>query len=98
MRVKSSATSSPPRSPKRTLNNNNILSDSYSKGSLIQLANGDLRRVEDLRTEDFVSSAEQSPKLRMTDSTVVRIEENPVAGTATITLSYNQRRTQVRRF
>lgn len=94
-RGKLTVTSSPPRSPKRTLNNNTVPGN-FAKGSLIQLANGDLRRVEDMRTEDFVMSAEQSTKLRLADSTVVRIEENPITGTATITLSYNQRRTQVK--
>lgn len=84
----------PPLSPKRTLNNNTVPGN-FAKGSLIQLANGELRRVEDMRTEDFVVSAQQSPELRLADSTVVRIKENSVAGTATITLSYNKRRTQV---
>lgn len=88
------ATQSPPESPKKPLNNNTV-TGSFAKGSLIRLANGDLRRVEDMRTEDFVTSAQQSPELRLADSTVVRIEENPIMGTATITLSYNQRRAQV---
>lgn len=94
-RGKLTSASSPPRSPKRTVNNNTIPSN-FVKGSLIQLANGELRRVEDMKTEDFVMSAEQCPKLRLADSTVVRIEENPITGTATITLSYNQRQSQVR--
>lgn len=54
--------------------------------------------MEDMKTEDFVMSAEQCPKLRLADSTVVRIEENPITGTATITLSYNQRQSQVSSF
>ncbi|XP_063930978.1 ataxin-1 [Zophobas morio] len=89
------ATMSPPRSPKKSINNNNTVPNNFSKGCLIQLTNGELRKIEDMRTEDFVSSAEHSPELRLAESTVVRIEENHVNGTATITLSYNQRRTQV---
>nr|XP_015833107.1 PREDICTED: ataxin-1 isoform X1 [Tribolium castaneum] len=94
-RKRFNATMSPPRSPKKPINNNNTVPSNFTKGSLIQLANGELRKIEDMRTEDFVSSAEHSPELRLAESTVVRIEENHATGTATITLSYNQRRTQV---
>lgn len=90
------ATMSPPRSPKKTLNNN-FLPSSFAKGSLIQLYNGELRKIEDMRTEDFISSAERSPELRLAESTVVRIEEKHM-GNATITLTYNQRRAQVSLF
>lgn len=88
------ATMSPPRSPKRTLNNN-TLPGNFAKGSLIQLHNGELRKIEDMRTEDFVMSAERSPELRLAESTVVKIEDNQQTGNATITLTYNQRRAQV---
>ncbi|KAL3275115.1 hypothetical protein HHI36_019886 [Cryptolaemus montrouzieri] len=89
------ATMSPPRSPKKSLNNNCVIAGGFAAGSLIQLANGELRRIEDMRTEDFISSAENNPELRLAESTVVKIEENKSTGNATITLSYNQRRTQV---
>lgn len=89
------AATSPPRSPKKTLNNNTVAGN-FAKGSLIQLYNGELRRIEDMRTEDFVMSAERSPELRLAESTVVRIEENQHVGNATITLTYNQRRAKVR--
>lgn len=78
----------PPEPPRRRHNAN------FTRGSLIQLASGELRRVEDMRTEDFVSSAEQSPALRLDPSTVVRIHEGP-AGAATLTLSYGEHHTQV---
>lgn len=87
--------SSPPQSPAKPFNNNNAVSGNFKKGSLILLANGKTKLVEDMRTEDFVQSVERSPELQLADSTVVRIEENPITGTTTITLSYNQRRTQV---
>ncbi|XP_021923541.1 uncharacterized protein LOC110831632 [Zootermopsis nevadensis] len=82
----------PPEIPKRrsvALQNTN-----FTKGSLIQLASGELRRVEDMRTEDFVSSAEKSPALRLDPSTVVRIQEGS-GGTARLTLSYGEHNTQV---
>lgn len=85
---------SPPKSPAKTLNNN-VVSGNFTKGSLIELANGELKKVEDMRTEDFVMSAQGCPELRLADSTVVKIEENPITGTGTITLSYNNRRSQV---
>lgn len=88
---------SPPTTPtKPALNtNNNTVPGNFTKGSMIQLATGQLRRVEDMTTEDFVLSAEKSPELRLAESTVVLIAENPKTGTATITLSYNKNRTQV---
>ncbi|CAG9818532.1 unnamed protein product [Phaedon cochleariae] len=85
---------SPPRSPKKPLNNN-TLPGSFAKGSLIKLHNGELRRIEDMRTEDFIMSAERSPELRLAESTVVKIEEQQQTGNATITLTYNNRRAQV---
>ncbi|KAK9701090.1 Ataxin-1 and HBP1 module (AXH) [Popillia japonica] len=87
------STVSPPQSPGKSFNNNTVPVN-FSKGSLIQLANGALRKVEDMKTEDFVLSAEKSPELRLENSTVIKIEENPITRTVTITLTYNQRRTQ----
>lgn len=86
----SAAVSSP-----RTINNNTIIPMGFGRDSLIRLATGELKRVEDMRTEDFVKSAQQCPELRLADSTVVKIESNGNVGTARITLSYNQNRTQV---
>lgn len=67
----------------------------FVKGSIIQLANGDLKRVEDLQTEDFVSSAQVSADLKVDSSTVVRIEEHPEVGTATLGFSVGEHRVQV---
>lgn len=71
----------------RSTNNNNP-STNFTKGSLIELANGDLRPVEDMRTEDFVSSSNKNPELQLAETTVVKI----VHGTqhnVLITFSYN---------
>lgn len=67
----------------------------FSRGALIQLDGGQLRRVEDMRTEDFVLSAERSAELRLADSTVVRLLRRPATDTVTLTLSYNRNRAQV---
>ena len=69
----------------------------FMRGSIIQLASGDLKRVEDLRTDDFVSSADVSGDLKIDSSTVVRIEENLERGTALLGFSVGQHRVQVSR-
>ncbi|XP_068603508.1 ataxin-1a [Brachionichthys hirsutus] len=46
----------------------------FIKGSIIQLADGELKRVEDLKTEDFIQSAEITGELKIDSSTVERIE------------------------
>ncbi|XP_066154997.1 uncharacterized protein Atx-1 [Euwallacea fornicatus] len=87
------STASPPRSPRKHLNNNTVPAN-FQKGQLVQLGNGELKRIEDMRTEDFVQSAEKNPALRLAESTVVKIEEGK-EGHVTITLTYDQRRAQV---
>ncbi|XP_075225555.1 uncharacterized protein LOC142326756 [Lycorma delicatula] len=73
-----------------------VLPASFNKGSLIQLANGELKRVEDMRTEDFVTSAERSPALRLDPSTVVRIEPSSSNKSVNLlTLSYGENKSQV---
>lgn len=76
---------------------NNISLTNFAKGSLIELANGDYRRVEDLRTDDFVQSAEKSADLELAACTVVKIvaaHHNHVM----ITFSYDENRSKVRIF
>ncbi|KAH9507722.1 hypothetical protein Btru_053538 [Bulinus truncatus] len=67
----------------------------FMKGSIIQLADGTLKRVEDLRTEDFVNSAEISSDLKVDSSTVVKIDEHPDRGTAMLSFSVGEHRVQV---
>lgn len=45
----------------------------FTKGAIIQLATGELKRVEDLQTQDFVKSAEVSTGLKIDSSMVVDI-------------------------
>ncbi|XP_050517648.1 protein mono-ADP-ribosyltransferase PARP4 isoform X2 [Diabrotica virgifera virgifera] len=89
------ATMSPPRSPRKPPLNNNTITGSFAKGSLIQLHSGEMRRIEDLRTEDFILSAAKSAEVKLAESTVVKIEDNQQLGNTTITLTYNNRRDQV---
>ncbi|XP_063704065.1 ataxin-1 [Culicoides brevitarsis] len=78
-------------------NNNNDTSNNnmhFTKGSIIELATGELKRVEDMRTEDFILSAKNSSKLELQDSTVVKItpSSNQVI---VITFSLNKNQNQV---
>jgi hypothetical protein len=90
---------SPPRgkegSLKHRLLGRTVTPGRFSRGALIQLGGGQLRRVEDMRTEDFLISAERSPELRLAESTVVQLLRRPAADTVTLTLSYNGNRAQV---
>ncbi|XP_064466403.1 ataxin-1-like isoform X2 [Ornithodoros turicata] len=49
----------------------------FMKGSIIQLGNGLLKKVEDLNTDDFINSASVSRDLRIDSSRVVRIADLP---------------------
>ncbi|KAK3086704.1 hypothetical protein FSP39_022205 [Pinctada imbricata] len=67
----------------------------FMKGSIIQLTNGELKRVEDLQTEDFVQSAEISDDLKIDSSTVVKIEESVDRGTAILGFVVGEHKVQV---
>lgn len=92
------ASMSPPRSPKRQHNSNTMNNIGFLAGSLIQLATGGVKKVEEMKTEDFICSADNNPELRLEESTVVKIDENRTTGNINVTLSYNQRRMQVNIF
>ncbi|XP_073834485.1 ataxin 1 [Musca autumnalis] len=67
----------------------------FKKGTYIELANGALRRVEDMRTEDFIQCADRSPQHQLAESTVVKINTSPQQSTAVITFSYDRNRSKV---
>ncbi|XP_037650284.1 ataxin-1a [Sebastes umbrosus] len=68
----------------------------FIKGSIIQLADGELKRVEDLKTEDFIQSAEISSELKIDSSTVERIEGSPTSSNyAVVQFSVGEHRAQV---
>ncbi|XP_063307767.1 ataxin-1 [Pelobates fuscus] len=67
----------------------------FAKGSIIQLANGELKKVEDLKTEDFIQSADISNDLKIDSSTVERIENSHSPGIAVVQFSVGEHRAQV---
>ncbi|XP_028819386.1 ataxin-1a [Denticeps clupeoides] len=67
----------------------------FAKGSIIQLANGELKRVEELKTEDFIQSAEISSDLKIDSSTVERIEDSHTSNFAIIQFAVGEHRAQV---
>jgi len=67
----------------------------FMKGSIIQLAHGALKRVEDLETDDFVHSADISSDLKIDSCTVVHIEENRVQGMAVLGFVVGEHKVQV---
>jgi len=70
----------------------------FMKGSIIQLGNGELKRVEDLETDDFIHSADVSNDLRIDSSTVVQISENETQGTSVLGFVVGEHKVQVRSF
>lgn len=65
----------------------------FRKGSVIQLANGDLKRIEDLSTDDFVRSANISKDLCI-DTSVVRCI-TPMSDRGTVMLQFIVGQSQV---
>lgn len=59
----------------------------FQKGSLIQLASGQTKKVEDLETEDFISSARSNPEVTIDHSTLVKIENDVTPGCIALTFS-----------
>lgn len=52
----------------------------FTKGSLIELASGRLKRVEELRTDDFLRSADTSPEFHLSTCTVLLISPSSSHG------------------
>uniref|UniRef100_A0A8D0CUS6 Ataxin 1 n=1 Tax=Sander lucioperca TaxID=283035 RepID=A0A8D0CUS6_SANLU len=63
--------------------------------SIIQLADGELKRVEDLKTEDFIQSAEISSELKIDSSTVERIDSGQSPNAVVIQFSVGELKAQV---
>lgn len=72
--------------------NSNSSTSNFTKGAFIELANGALRRVEDMRTEDFIQSAEKSAFHQLAESTVVKISSTQ--SNVIITFSYDKNRSK----
>ncbi|KAM4614519.1 ataxin-1-like [Discoglossus pictus] len=67
----------------------------FMKGAIIQLATGELKRVEDLQTQDFVRSAEVSGGLKIDSSTVVDIQEGKWPGFVTLHFVVGEQQSKV---
>ncbi|XP_008947018.1 PREDICTED: ataxin-1-like, partial [Merops nubicus] len=67
----------------------------FMKGAIIQLATGELKRVEDLQTQDFVRSAEVSGGLKIDSSTVVDIQESQWPGLVTLHFVVGEQQSKV---
>uniref|UniRef100_A0A3Q2PRE2 Ataxin 1 n=1 Tax=Fundulus heteroclitus TaxID=8078 RepID=A0A3Q2PRE2_FUNHE len=67
----------------------------FMRGSIIQLADGELKRVEDLKTEDFIQSAEISSELKIDSSTVERIDTGQSPNAVLIQFSVGELKAQV---
>jgi len=59
------------------------------------LASGALRRVEDIRTEDFIQSALRSQLFELREATVVRIDRAGSPSHVTLTFSYDTQHAKV---
>ncbi|XP_056154700.1 cleavage and polyadenylation specificity factor subunit 6 [Lampris incognitus] len=66
----------------------------FTKGSLIELANGRLKRVEELRTEDFLRSADTSPDFHLSTCTVLLIAPSSAHGFNHLQVLLTDRNTQ----
>ncbi|XP_013778759.2 ataxin-1-like isoform X1 [Limulus polyphemus] len=67
----------------------------FRKGAIIQLADGQLKQVEKLTTEDFIESASRSADLRIDSSTVVKIEEVVSSGSVILGFCVGNSQVQV---
>uniref|UniRef100_A0A914W3N7 AXH domain-containing protein n=1 Tax=Plectus sambesii TaxID=2011161 RepID=A0A914W3N7_9BILA len=67
----------------------------FMRGTVIQLASGELKRVEELNTEDFIRSASLSDDLKMDSSTVVRVEEKTKDTSVLLCFSVGEHKVQV---
>ncbi|XP_062872181.1 ataxin-1 [Trichomycterus rosablanca] len=66
----------------------------FAKGSLIELAGGRLKRVEELLTEDFLHSADTSPEFHLSTCTILLISPGPSDGFNHLQVLLTDRNTQ----
>lgn len=61
----------------------------FRRGTYIELSTGVMRRVEDIRTEDFIQSAMRSHLFDLREATVVKIDRSCDPHSINITFSYS---------
>ncbi|XP_077473805.1 uncharacterized protein LOC144087266 [Stigmatopora argus] len=66
----------------------------FTKGSLIELASGQLKQVEKLQTDDFLKSAETSPEFHLSTCTVLLISPSSSQGVSHLQVHLTDRNTQ----
>ncbi|XP_051956740.1 ataxin-1-like [Xyrauchen texanus] len=66
----------------------------FAKGSLIELAGGRLKRVEELKTEDFLHSADTLPEFHLSTCTILVISPGPTHGFNHLQVLLRDRNTQ----
>ena len=67
----------------------------FRKGSTIKLGNGELKKVEELSTEDFIKSASTSGKLKVEQSEVLFISDKSKNGLVRISFLVGQSKVKV---
>jgi len=68
----------------------------FQKGSLIQLANGQMKKVEELDTQDFINSAKVNQDVFLDHSTLISIENEDKSEQATLTFSVGKDKIEVK--
>ncbi|VDK53861.1 unnamed protein product [Gongylonema pulchrum] len=68
----------------------------HASGTVIRLQSGQLKRVEEMSTEDFVLSAAMKTDLILCNSTVVRIQEIEQTRQVLVTFAVGEQATQVK--
>ncbi|XP_051913079.1 uncharacterized protein zmp:0000000926 [Hippocampus zosterae] len=66
----------------------------FTKGSLIELASGQLKQVEELQTDDFLRSADTSPEFHLSTCTVLLISPSSAQGVSQLQVHLTDRNTQ----
>ncbi|XP_073669087.1 uncharacterized protein [Paramisgurnus dabryanus] len=66
----------------------------FAKGSLIELAGGRLKKVEELKTEDFFRSADTLPEFHLSTCTILFISPGPTHGFNHLQVLLTDRNTQ----
>ncbi|KAJ7999011.1 hypothetical protein DPEC_G00210960 [Dallia pectoralis] len=66
----------------------------FAAGSLIELRDGRLRKVEDLQTEDFLIGAEACPELRLSSCTVQSISPSTTPSLSRLLMLLQEERSQ----
>jgi hypothetical protein len=83
-----STNSTPCRSPNPAPPHHPYQPNQFNRGSLIQLANGELKAIEAMSSEDFVKSAASSPNLRVEFTEIARVDRHIVHGQETIVVHF----------